>query len=105
MKISNLALIMISLSLSSSLFAKGFKNRHSSGTKYSCVYYNDIEYIQEGRKTFYYGESSSKSKAAMKARLKCKRGARALQKKYHNDMITKKGCLTYPSDAQFCRKL
>ena len=89
-----IGMALCSFLMSQTLLA-GFGDRGSSKQQYRCVYYNDIEYIQEGNKTYYYGESRSESKAKREAQRKCKFGAFKLQKKYRNKMITPKGCELY----------
>ena len=64
-------------------------------SKWECTYYNDIEYIQEGKKTFFKANASSRKKAGFQAKTKCKLGTKKLQKKYHNYMIKSSGCEEY----------
>lgn len=94
---------LLLMSVASTSMARGHSNSDKSG--YKCTYYNDFEYIQENKKTFYYGEASSKKAALFKAKTKCKLGARKLQRKYNNHGITSRGCLTYPNDANACRAI
>ena len=103
MKTVSSLIILVSLVTAATSMARSWG--HSSGSKYQCTYYNDIEYIQEGRKTFYYGKGNSESSAKRTAKSKCKIGAFKLQRKYNNSMIKGSGCLTYPSDALACKKI
>lgn len=103
MKITAILVVLASIAAASNSMAR--PGSGGSKSQYKCTYYNDIEYIQEGKKTFYYGTGKSESSAKKAAKLKCKFGARKLQKKYNNKMIKGSGCLTYPSDALACKKI
>ena len=83
------------VSVASTSLARGFGSHSSDKAEWKCTYYNDIEYIQEGIKTFFQETSSSKKKAMMKAKTKCKLNTRRLQKKYNNDYIKSSGCVLY----------